>query len=41
MDPATRDAMVTYLGAKSARLVRAAFSHDALRHQLGQRGPTA
>lgn len=31
LDPATRDAMLAYLGTKNARLVRAAFSHDALR----------
>ena len=31
LDAATRDAMLAYLGTKNARLVRAAFSHDALR----------
>ena len=31
LDPATRDAMLAYLGAANARLVRVAFSHDALR----------
>lgn len=31
MDPAMRDTMLAYLGAANARLVRVAFSHDALR----------
>jgi hypothetical protein len=31
MDPVTRDALLAYLGTQNARLVRAAFSHDALR----------
>ena len=31
LDPATRDAMLAYLGAANAGLVRVAFSHDALR----------